>query len=117
MITIYHNPRCSKSREALAQVQAHAERVGTSLTVVDYQKTPLDLAQLRELQAKLGVPVREMVRTGEDAYAELQLNDADDDALLAALAAHPILLQRPVVVSGERALIARPPADLNVFLG
>lgn len=117
MITMYHNPRCSKSREALAQVQAHAERTGAPLTVVDYQKTPLDAAQLHALHGKLGVPVREMVRTGEDAYAELKLQDADDAALLAAVAAHPILLQRPVVVIGDRAIIARPPADLAGFLG
>lgn len=113
MLTIYHNPRCSKSRGALELATAFAERRGLDLQVVDYQKTPLTRAQLaqlhRLLQSEGAVPVRDMVRDGETAFAELRLADADDDALLDALAAHPILLQRPIVCFNERAVIARPP--------
>lgn len=116
MLTIYHNPRCSKSREALATVEEYASAGGRSLTVVDYLKTPPTLAQLKQLHALLGRPVAEMVRTGEEEYAALGLSQASDAELLAALAAHPKLLQRPIVVDQERALIARPPELLREFL-
>ncbi|HEY6772918.1 MAG TPA: arsenate reductase (glutaredoxin) [Oxalicibacterium sp.] len=113
MLTIYHNPRCSKSRGALELTTAFAERHGLDLQVVDYQKTPLTRAQLVELhrllQSEGAVSVRDMVRDGETAFAELQLAEADDDALLNALATHPGLLQRPIVCFNERAVIARPP--------
>ena len=104
---IFHNPRCSKSREAVALLQASV----TALEVHEYLKDPLDLAQLQALHKRLGVPAREMLRSGEAAYEQLGLADSSlsDDALLAAIASHPQLLQRPIVVSGDRALIARPP--------
>lgn len=116
MITIFHNPRCSKSREALTQVQQFAAEQDLPLTVVEYLKTPPTVEQLQALHAQLGGDLRALVRTGEAPYAELGLAQADDAALLAAVAAHPILLQRPVVVYRGRALIARPPADLGAFL-
>jgi len=119
MITLYHNPRCSKSRETLALAEAAAERLGEPLEVVDYLKTPPDLATLTALQAALGLPARAMIRDGEAAYAELNLTDATltDPQLLAAVAAHPILLQRPVVVRGGRAAIGRPPENVLALLG
>lgn len=106
-LTIYHNPRCSKSREALALLEGQ----GLAPTVVEYLKTPPTLAELEALQARLGLDAREMLRSGEDEYKSLGLADASlsDKQLLAAIAAHPRLLQRPIVVRGERALIARPP--------
>lgn len=113
-MTILHNPRCSKSREALALLQAR----GIEPEVVEYLATPLTLAELQALQVKLGGPVRAMVREGEDDYRELGLADASlsDEQLLSAVAERPKLLQRPIVVSGERALIARPPELLNDWL-
>ena len=107
MITIHHNPRCSKSREALALLQA----LGEPLTVHEYLEKPLTLIQLQALQALLGVPARDMLRSSEDVYLTLNLADTslDDEALLAAIAMHPQLLQRPIVVKGQRAVIARPP--------
>lgn len=117
MITLYHNPRCSKSREALAIVEAFSQAHGVPLEIVDYQKTPLNLEQLRQLHRQLGSAGRDMVRTNEDEYAALNLAQADDAGLLAALASHPRLLQRPVVVFRERALIARPPEQLHAWLG
>jgi arsenate reductase len=116
MITIYHNSHCSKSREALAAVERFAEERRTPLSVVEYLQTPLTLEQLQALHGMLGGQLRDMVRTGEASYAELGLAQADDADLLAAIAAHPILLQRPIVVYRGRALIARPPADLDAFL-
>ncbi len=116
MLTIYHNPRCSKSREALALTEQFAQARGLALTIVDYQKTPLTAAQLDELQRMLACPLREMVRSNEEAYAILDLAHADDAALLAALAGHPRLLQRPIVTWKDRALVARPPQQLPAWL-
>ncbi|SDY95110.1 arsenate reductase [Collimonas sp. OK242] len=116
MITIYHNPRCSKSREALALAEQYSSAQQIKLEVIDYQKTPLTLAQLKTLHGQLGGPVSAMVRDNEAEYAELNLAQADDAALLQALAAHPKLLQRPVVTYRERAVIARPPGVFNELL-
>jgi len=112
MITIYHNPRCSKSRGALERVQQFAAEHAIALDIVDYQKTPPSLSELRALHQMLQregpVTVRDMVRDGEDAYAQLNLKQADDEALLDALVTHPILLQRPIVTYNGRGIIARP---------
>jgi arsenate reductase len=116
MITIYHNPRCSKSREALLLVQQFAERQNLSLQVVEYLKTPLNLAQLTQLHRQLGGEVRDMVRDNEEQFAALNLAHADQAALLHALAQHPALLQRPIVSYREHAMIGRPPEKLPAFL-
>lgn len=116
MITLYHNPRCSKSREALAIADAFSQAAGVPLNVIDYQKTPLSLEQLQQLHRQLGGSVSEMVRTNEDDYSALHLAQASEDGLLAALAIHPRLLQRPIVVFGNRALIARPTEQLPDWL-
>ncbi|CAN5902211.1 arsenate reductase (glutaredoxin) [soil metagenome] len=110
MIVIYHNPRCSKSRETLALVEDISATQGLDLSVVDYQKTPLTLAQLRDLQQQLHLPVSAMLRTNEDDYTALNLAQADEAQLLAALVSHPKLLQRPVVSYRGNAAIGRPPA-------
>ncbi|QDD91778.1 arsenate reductase (glutaredoxin) [Pseudomonas oryzihabitans] len=106
-IVLYHNPRCSKSREALALLQSRE----LAVSVVPYLDTPPDAGQLRELLAKLGIGARQLLRTGEDAYRELHLADPalDEDALIAAMVAHPRLIERPIAVHGERAVIGRPP--------
>jgi len=116
MLTIYHNPRCSKSRAALAIAEQFAAAEGLILRVVEYLKTPLTLEQLTALQKQLGVDARAMVRDTETEFAELGLDKADDAALLAAVARCPILLQRPIVVYGDRAVIARPPEALAALL-
>ncbi len=111
---IFHNPRCSKSREALAWLQAQ----GLTPEVIDYLQRPPSLATLTTLLAQLQLPARALLRETESAYAELGLADpAKTEAeLLQAIVDHPILLQRPIVVDGERALIARPPALLIDWL-
>jgi len=118
MITVYHNPRCSKSREALALVEGSSAVGGSDLQIIEYLKTPPTLAELKRLHKLLGVPVREMIRSNEAEYAELGLADTalTDDALLAAVAKHPKLLQRPIVVNGDKAVIARPPELANNVL-
>ncbi|MDQ3617261.1 MAG: arsenate reductase (glutaredoxin) [Pseudomonadota bacterium] len=104
---LYHNPRCSKSREALQLLLAH----GIEPLIVPYLDTPPDTVELRELLRMLGMPARELLRTGEDEYRTLGLADAalDEDALIAAMQAHPRLIERPVFVHRGRAVIGRPP--------
>jgi len=103
-VTIYHNPQCSNSRRALEVIHAR----GIEPVIVEYLKTPLTRAALAGLVAALGVSIRDVMRTREAAYAELKLDGAGDDALLDAIAAHPILLNRPIVVTNKGAKLCRP---------
>jgi arsenate reductase len=104
---IYHNPRCSKSRAALTLLEAH----GLEPQVIEYLREPPSADTLRTLVRKLGVPARELIRTGEDEFKQLDfdLAGASEDAIVALVAAHPRLLQRPIVEIGEAARIGRPP--------
>lgn len=113
-VTIYHNPRCSKSRAALAIL----EKKGVAPNVVRYLDTPLDAAALTALLAKLGLGARQAMRKNETIYKELGLGDPNmsEAELIAAIAAHPILLERAIVVSGDKAVIARPPEKLLEIL-
>jgi arsenate reductase len=106
-ITIYHNPGCSNSRETLAILREQ----GIAPEIVEYLNTPLSKDELRALIAKLDIPVRDLLREKEAAYAELDLaNPAkSDDELLDAIVAHPILMNRPVVVTPLGARLCRPP--------
>jgi len=106
MVTIYHNPRCSKSRETLALLEAN----GVKPEIVRYLETPPDRETLQILLHKLGMSsVRQLMRTKEELYKTLRLENASEAQLLDALAAHPALLERPVVINGDRARIGRPP--------
>ena len=105
--TIYHNARCSNSRGALALLQAH----GVDLQVVDYLATPLSAEQLTQLVAQLGMPVRSLMRSKETLYQTLEL-DSDrwtEAQLIAQIAQHPELLNRPIVVTSKGAKLCRPP--------
>lgn len=114
MITIYHNPCCSKSRGACELISTACNTTNEPVEVIEYLKTPLTVEQLRSLHAMLGGPVREMIRSGETQYVELGLDNADltDDQLYEAIVRHPILLQRPIVVRNGRAVIGRPPENV-----
>jgi len=103
-VTIYHNPGCSNSRKALELIR---ER-GLKPVVVEYLKTPLNRGDLEALVGKVGVPLRDLMRSKEAVYAELNLASAGDDALLDALVAHPVLLNRPIVVTPKGARLCRP---------
>ena len=111
---LYHNTRCSKSRGALELLQAR----GLSPEVVYYLETPPSPAELRELLRMLGIGARGLLRPGEAEYAGLGLADPslDDEALIAAMAAHPNLIERPVFVHGGRAVIGRPPEKVLSIL-
>ena len=102
-ITIYHNSQCSNSRKALELIR---ER-GLEPVVVEYLKTPPKREELQGLIGKLGVPVREVMRSKEPVYTELNLAAAGDGALLDAIAAHPVLLNRPIVVTPKGAKLCR----------
>ena len=111
-MTLYHNPNCSKSREALAFLR----ELGLQPTVVEYLKNPPSRAVLADLAAQVGsaVGVRAILRTKADAYAELGLADAKwtDAQLLDLMAAHPALLERPLLVTPKGARIGRPSAEV-----
>lgn len=104
---LYHNPRCSKSRGALELLR---ER-GIEPLVIAYLDTPPSAAELRALLGALGLPARELLRTGEDEYDALGLGDESlpESALIDAMVQHPRLIERPIFVHGGRAVIGRPP--------
>lgn len=113
-LTLYHNPRCSKSRAALALLEDR----GLEATVVRYLDTPPDADTLRGVLSRLGMPPRALLRTGEEAYTALNLADPghSDQALIDAMVSHPILIERPILVSGDRAAIGRPVDNLLELL-
>ena len=112
-LTIYHNPKCSKSREALALLESR----GISARIVKYLETPPTAAELSALVRKLGIPAEALVRKGEEIYkskyAGRTLTDAE---WIAAMVEHPILIERPIVVAGERAVVGRPPDRVLTLL-
>lgn len=111
-ITIYHNPRCSKSRETLALLRAR----GIEPQIVDYLQTPPSPAQLRSLLSALGISARALVRDQEAAWLASQLEGIDDEArIIDALHAMPILIERPIVVRGTRAVLGRPPRNIDLL--
>ena len=113
-ITIYHNPRCSKSRQTLALL----EEKGVEPKIVEYLKTPPSAAELKRVVKKLGLKPHDIVRKGEAVYAELGLKDKDtsDDALIKLMVENPILIERPIVVTGDKAAIGRPPEQVLKIL-
>ena len=104
---IYHNPRCSKSRQALALI----EEQGEAPEVIEYIKTPLDNASITELLTMLDMNARDLMRKQEDTYKELKLDNhgLSEAQLVQALADYPRLLERPIVVRNGKAVVARPP--------
>ncbi|UIJ46694.1 arsenate reductase (glutaredoxin) [Sphingomonas cannabina] len=108
--TIWHNPRCSKSREALAILH----EAGAEVTVVEYLKTPPSRDELARLYARAGMTPREGLRTAEDAAKTLK--DASDDAILDAMAADPILIERPLVETEKGVVLGRPPEKVREIL-
>jgi len=110
-VTIYHNPRCSKSRLTLALL----EEQGIEPQVVEYLKTPPDAATLRGLLRKLGLGPRDILRRKEAAAAGID-SDLDDDALVEAMVANPVVIERPIVVHGDKARLGRPPEQVLEIL-
>jgi arsenate reductase len=113
-VTIYHNPRCSKSRQTLALL----EEKGIVPQVVEYLKVPPTAAELTEILKKLGLKPRELMRRGEAVYAECQLDNAalTDQALIRAMVENPVLIERPIVLANGKAAIGRPPENVLAIL-
>ncbi|MFT5062841.1 MAG: arsenate reductase [Gammaproteobacteria bacterium] len=108
-VQIYHNPRCSKSRQTMRLL----EERGITPEVIEYLKTPLTVAKIVQLTDKLGVSAHDLVRKNEADYKDLGLSkDSDSSTLLAAMASHPKLIERPIVVNGNKARLGRPPEQV-----
>lgn len=114
MVTLYHNPRCSKSREALNLLREQ----GQEPEIVLYLETPPNAKTLKALLGKLGIGARDLLRKGEDAYKELNLADEklSDAALIKAMVENPKLIERPIAVNGDKAVIGRPPENVKTIL-
>ena len=113
-VTLYHNPRCTKSR----QTKALLEDEGIEPVIVEYLKTPPDAATLRKLVKLLGIRPIELVRKKEAVFKELGLADLveDDEAMINAMVEHPILIERPIVVANGQARVGRPPESVREIL-
>ena len=114
MVRIYHNSHCSKSRATLALL----EERDLEIEVINYLDTPPNATELADLLGKLGMGARDLLRTGEPEYQSLGLADSslDDAALIAAMVAHPKLIERPIVVANGKAAIGRPPESVLAIL-
>lgn len=113
MITLWHNPRCSKSRQALALIEA----AGVPLTLRRYLEDAPSETEITQAREALGLRAIEMMRTGEKVFKELGLRkDAPEQTLIAAMAAHPILIERPIAFGPDRAVIGRPPEAVQALL-
>ncbi len=106
----YHNPRCSKSRQALSLL----EEKSITPTIIHYLETPPDKKTLKEILSKLGISARQLLRTGEDEYKELGLADDSltEAKLIDAMVKHPKLIERPILVVDNKAVIGRPPENV-----
>lgn len=113
-VTLYHNPRCSKSRQTLAKLLEN----GADITEIRYLEVPLDAAQLTTLVRQLGLErAHDLLRTKEAEYQLAGLNkDSDDNSVISAIVAYPKLLERPIAVVGDRAVIGRPPENVLELL-
>lgn len=113
-VTIYHNPRCSKSRATLALL----EERGVEPNVVHYLDNPPSAEEITDILKKLGKSARELMRKGEAAFKDKGLGDESlsEDALIEAMAGEPILIERPIVVKGSKARIGRPPESVLEIL-
>ncbi|MBI1195117.1 MAG: arsenate reductase (glutaredoxin) [Gammaproteobacteria bacterium] len=113
-VTIYHNPRCSKSRQTLQILQ----EAGVEPEVVEYLKTPPDAKRLSGILKKLGITARDLLRKGEQAYQDEGLADSarSEAEIIDAMVRNPILIERPIVVRGDRAVIGRPPEGVRDLL-
>ncbi len=108
--TIYHNPKCSKSRQTLELLQEK----GITPTVIEYLKTPPTAEKLRDILSQLGMSPRDLMRKKEDAYSDLGLDNPSlsEDDLIGHMIQHPILIERPIVLANGKAALGRPPEQV-----
>jgi len=112
-LTVWHNPRCSKSRATLALLDEH----GVTPNVVFYLETPPTADEIKQVLKRSGKTAIELVRMGENVFSDLNLSKAStEESLIEAMASNPILIERPVVISKDRAVLGRPPENaLNLI--
>jgi len=113
-IKIYHNPRCSKSRQTLQLLQEH----GVDPDIIEYLKTPPTAAELKDILQKLGLEPRELMRKGEAEYKASGMDNTalDNDALINGMVATPKLIERPIVLANGKAIIGRPPENVLTII-
>lgn len=112
-IQIWHNPRCSKSRNAMTLL----EEKGINADVIKYLETTPSKEQIKDVLKKLNMKASELLRSGEDIYKELNLkNENDEEKLIEIMVQNPILIERPIIIKGEKAVIARPIENLEELL-
>ena len=113
-VTIYHNPRCSKSRQTLKLLQDN----GIQTKIIDYLKTPPSETELKSILQRLGISARELMRTKERVYKEQDLGDPERDSaeLISAMVNQPILIERPIVLAHGKAVLGRPPENVLSIL-
>ena len=111
---IYHNPRCSKSRDSLKLLEVH----GIKPEIIEYLKTPPTVAELQDILQKLGMQPRELMRTKESEYRDNILDDPalSDEELIAAMIRIPKLIERPIVIINDKAVVGRPPENVLALL-
>lgn len=113
MIQIYHNNRCSKSRQALQLLQDKAQEI----EVIEYLKNPPTAEELRQLLQKLGMPLEKLLRKSETVFKELYKGKSlSDEEWIQAMVSHPVLIERPIVVKGNKAVVGRPLANVAELL-
>lgn len=111
--TLYHNPRCGKSRSTLALLEEH----GIEPKIVEYLKTPPTASELASIITKLGIPAEQLVRKGEDIYkSKYAGRSLNDHQWIEAMVEHPILIERPIVVKGGKAVLGRPPDNVRALI-
>ncbi|MEX2515543.1 MAG: arsenate reductase (glutaredoxin) [Gammaproteobacteria bacterium] len=112
--TIYHNPRCSKSRATLKLLEDH----GHTPEVIEYLNTPPSVAELKHILKLLDLSPRELLRRNESAYQEAGLDDdsLNNSAIIRIMVAHPVLIERPIVICGDKAVIGRPPENVLAII-
>ena len=115
MFTIYHNPRCSKSRQTLVLLEEQAQKTQQEITIVEYLKTPLDHNEVTQLMTQLHCSALEMMRAKEAEFVEQNLKGASDEKLINAMVNTPKLIERPIVTDGNKAIIGRPPENVLTF--
>lgn len=110
MLSIYHNPRCSKSRQTLQII----EDKGLEVKIIEYLKTPPTKKELAEIIEKLGISPRQLLRKGEEAYKTYDLGNAklSDSKIISCMVDEPKLIERPIVVNGNKAVLGRPPENV-----
>jgi arsenate reductase len=115
MFTIYHNTRCSKSRQTLALLEDYTQSSGEDFTVIEYLKTPLTIQKIKQLLLQLDCKAIEMMRTKEVLFNQLNLKKANEETLIQAMLDNPKLIERPIVSNGISAIIGRPPENITML--